>query len=87
MKLLLTVVILPLICCKALSLEFLEKTTPYIPRSPKLPLLAMAKSMEVGHAKFASDSQHKNLFTSRQKDIAFGVKENAKKVLAVNGEH
>ena len=54
MVLLQTAEMLLLICCKVLSPEFLEKTTPYIPRSPKLPLLVMAKSMEVGHVKLDS---------------------------------
>ena len=52
MMLLQTAEMLLLICCKVLSLEFLEKTTPYILRSPKLPLLVMAKSMEVSNVKF-----------------------------------
>merc|ERR1719208_628589 len=47
MVLLQTVVILLLTCCKVLSPEFLEKTTPFILRSPKLPLPVMAKLMEV----------------------------------------
>ena len=53
MVLLQTVVILLLTCCKVLSPEFLEKTTPFILRSPKLPLPVMAKLMEVGHEKSA----------------------------------
>ena len=58
MVLLQTVVTLLLICYKAPSLECLEKITPSILRSPKLPLPVMAKSMEVSQMIFDTHCKH-----------------------------